>query len=84
MTYFCSIELAKGFWIFFNTSLNFPGYASCFSVINPLNPNIKIKILIYRPFTFSVIEVLGELVEVSVRLIFPSDHVLNSQDRSVF
>ena len=43
---------------------------------------IKIEILIYCPYTFSI-EVVGIFAGVSIRLIFP-DHVLNSHDNSVF
>ena len=50
--------------------------------LDPWNPYIKIEILIYCPYTFSI-EVVGIFAEVSIRLIFP-DHVLNSHDNSVF
>ena len=48
--------------------------------INPLNPNIKIQILICYPYAFSI-EVVVEFVEVSVIFIL-CDHVLNSHDHS--
>ena len=51
------------------------------SKVNPLNPNIKIQILICYPYTFSI-EVVVEFVEVSVIFIL-CDHVLNSHDHSV-
>ena len=51
-------------------------------LFNPLNPNIKIVILISCPYTFSI-EIVGEFVKISIRLIFP-DHVLTSHDHSVF
>ena len=50
--------------------------------LDPWNPYIKIEILIYCPYTFSI-EVVGIFAEMSIRLIFP-DHVLNSHDNSVF
>ena len=41
--------------------------------LTPLNTNIKIEILIYRPYTLSI-EVVRKFAEISIRLIFP-DHL---------
>ena len=49
---------------------------------NPLNPNIKIQILVCYPYTFSI-EVVGRIVEVSVIIFILGDHVLNSHDHTV-
>ena len=43
----------------------------CTSMINPLNPKIKIEILIYCPYTFSI-EVVG-------RTIFDNDDMESSK-----
>ena len=51
--------------------------------LNPLNPNIKIHILICYPYTFSIEVVTGKnLMKVSIRFIL-CDHILNSHDHSV-
>ena len=50
--------------------------------LNPLNPNIKIQILICYPYTFSIEVVGGDFYEVSIRF-FLCDHILNSHDHSV-
>ena len=51
------------------------------TIVNPLNPSIKIQILICCPYTFSI-EVVGRIWEVSIRFIL-CDHVLYSHDHSV-
>ena len=43
----------------------------CTCMINPLNPKIKIEILIYCPYTFSI-EVVG-------RIIFDNDDMESSK-----
>ena len=50
--------------------------------VNLLNPNIEIEILMYCPYRSGGGG--GGCVEISIRLIFPDDHVLNSQDHFVF
>ena len=49
--------------------------------LNPLNPTIKIQILICYPYAFSI-ERVGEFVKVSIGFIL-CDHILSSHDHSL-
>ena len=58
------------------------GFRYCFADrLNPLNPRIKIEILIFCPYSFPI-EVVGEVGKTLSKFIL-CDHVLNSHDRSV-
>ena len=58
------------------------GFLYCFADrLNPLNPGIKIEILILFPYSFPI-TVVGEVGKTFSKFIL-CDHVLNSHDHSV-
>ena len=52
------------------------------AILNPLDSNMKIEILIYCPYTFSI-RVVGTICRNINETLLP-DNVLNSHDHSVF